>query len=57
MNLSAIYHQAFDAFCYPLDNDNLEITIKTGKDVERVFLHWADPFNGERPRRRIYMEK
>ena len=48
MNLSAIYHQAFDAFCYPLDNDNLEITIKTGKDVERVFLHWADPFNGER---------
>lgn len=46
MNLSAVQHFAFDSFCYPLNNDTLEINIITGKDVERVFIVSGDPFCG-----------
>lgn len=46
MNLAAIQHLAFDNFCYPLDEDNLEINILTGKDVQRIFIVFGDPFSG-----------
>ena len=46
MNLAAVQHFAFDNFCYPLDEDTLEINILTGKDVERVFIVSGDPFAG-----------
>lgn len=46
MNLAAIQHYAFDNFCYPLDEDTLEINILTGKDVEHIFIVYGDPFAG-----------
>ena len=46
MNLSAVQHFAYDSFCYPLDNDTLEINLITGKDVEKVFIVSGDPFSG-----------
>ncbi|MCR5622058.1 MAG: glycoside hydrolase family 13 protein [Treponema sp.] len=45
MNLAAIEHRAFDNYCYPVDGETLEINLRTGKDVERVFLLWGDPFD------------
>ena len=44
MNLAAVEHFAFDNFCYPLNDDELEINIKTGKDVEKLFIASGDPF-------------
>lgn len=44
MNFSAVEQHAYDNYCYPLDKDTLEINIKTGKDVTRVFIMWGDPF-------------
>ena len=46
MNLAAVQHYAFDNFCYPVDEDTLEINILTGKDVEHVFIVSGDPFAG-----------
>lgn len=46
MNLAAVQHYAFDNFCYPLDEDTLEINILTGKDVEHIFIVYGDPFAG-----------
>lgn len=46
MNLNAIQHQAYNNFCYAVDENQLEISVLTGKDIEKVFLHWADPFRG-----------
>lgn len=45
MNLSAVFHRTGDNFCYPLNSDELEINIKTGKDIESVYLCYADPYN------------
>lgn len=47
MNLAAIFHQSTDNFCYPLDTDRLVINLLTDYDVERVFLHWSDPFDSD----------
>lgn len=44
MNLPAIQHFAFDNFCYQLTDDDLEISINTGKDVDKVFIVAGDPF-------------
>lgn len=46
MNLAAVQHFAFDNFCYPLDEDTLEINILTGKDISKVFIVFGDPFAG-----------
>ena len=45
MNIAAIQHRAFDNFCYPLNEDELEISLLTAKDVESVVLVWGDPFS------------
>ena len=44
MNIAAIKHLPYGTFCYPLDEDYLEINIVTGKDVDKVFLTYGDPF-------------
>ena len=36
MEFNAVYHQASDNYCYPLNEDELIINIKTGYDVKRV---------------------
>lgn len=44
MNFAAVYHRMSDNMCYPLNEDDLIINIKTGYDVKQVFLHYGDPF-------------
>ena len=46
MNLAALQHKAFDNFCYPLDENTLEIKLLTAKDVKKVILVYGDPFSG-----------
>jgi glycosidase len=46
MNLAAIYHRTSDNYCYAINNDELIINIKTGKDVKEVYLVYGDPFTG-----------
>jgi glycosidase len=44
MILSAIYHRMSEQYCYPLDEDNLIINIKTGYDVDKVYIIYGDPY-------------
>lgn len=44
MNLGAISHNSFDNYVYPLDEDRLVINIKTGLDVDKVYIFYGDPF-------------
>ena len=45
IHLDAIEHHAFDNYCYPLDKDNLVINLRSGKEIEKVFILWGDPFD------------
>ena len=40
----AIFHIARDNMCYTLNEDELVIGIKTGKDIKSVEIEWGDPF-------------
>ena len=44
MEFNAVYHQASDNYCYPLNEDELIINIKTGYDVKSVSIILGDPF-------------
>ena len=44
MEFNAVYHQASDNYCYPLNEDELIINIKTGYDVKAVSIILGDPF-------------
>lgn len=44
MEFAAVYHRTSDNMCYCLNQEELIINLKTGYDVERVFLHYGDPF-------------
>lgn len=44
MEFNAVYHQAFDNYCYPINEDELIINIKTGYDVKKVNIILGDPF-------------
>ena len=46
MQFSAIEHRSTDNFCYPLNENELMIGIKTGSDIRRVFIIYGDPFDG-----------
>ena len=46
MQFSAIEHRSTDNFCYPLNENELMIGIKTGSDIRRVFIVYGDPFDG-----------
>ncbi|ABX42711.1 glycoside hydrolase family 13 protein [Lachnoclostridium phytofermentans] len=46
MKFEAIYHRTSDNYCYPLNEEDLIINIKTGHDIERVFIYYGDPFEG-----------
>ncbi len=45
MNLSAIYHRMSEQYCYPIDQDQLVINIKTGYDVDRIYIIYGDPYD------------
>ena len=44
MEFTGIYHKASEQMSYPLDVRELIINLKTGYDVEKVFIHYGDPF-------------
>lgn len=44
MNFAAVYHRTSDNMCYPLNENDLVINLKTDYDVKQVFLHYGDPF-------------
>ncbi|MBQ9317235.1 MAG: alpha amylase N-terminal ig-like domain-containing protein, partial [Atopobiaceae bacterium] len=44
INRIAIYHRMSEQYCYCLDNDHLIINIKTGYDVDKVFIIYGDPY-------------
>ena len=44
MDFNAVYHRASDNYCYPLDEEQLVINIRTGYDVKYVNLIQGDPF-------------
>lgn len=46
MNFGAIIHRTSDNFCYPLDKDTIQISLKTGYDIEKVNIIYGDPFLG-----------
>ena len=46
MKLDAIYHRTTDNYCYQLNDEELNINIKTGKDIDKVSIIYGDPFDG-----------
>ena len=44
MNFAAVFHRAQAPYSYALNPDELVLRLQTGPEVERVFLHWGDPF-------------
>ena len=45
MNLGAIYHRMSEQYCYCLDEDQLIINLKTGYDVDKVYIIHGDPYS------------
>ena len=45
MNLGAVHHRTSDNYCYPINEYDLIINIKTGYDVEKVYICHGDPFS------------
>ena len=46
MNLAAIDHQARTPMCCALDPETLQITLRTGRDIDTAELIYADPYEG-----------
>lgn len=44
MDYSAIYHRSSEQMSYSFSDEELVINIKTGKDIDRVFLIHGDPY-------------
>ena len=44
MKFEAVYHIASDNYCYMNNNNELIVNLKTGYDVEEVYIHYGDPF-------------
>lgn len=45
MEFTGIYHKTTEQMSYALNENDLIVNIKTGYDVERVFIHYGDPFD------------
>ena len=44
MDFGSIYHRTSDNYCYPLNEYDLIINLKTGYDIKEVYIHYEDPF-------------
>lgn len=44
MEFTGVYHKTSEQMSYPLNEQELVVNLKTGYDVERVFIHYGDPF-------------
>ncbi len=47
MDFTGVYHKASEQMCYPLNEDELIVNLKTGYDVKRVFIYYGDPLKRE----------
>lgn len=65
MDFTGVYHKASEQMCYPLNEDELIVNLKTGYDVKRVFIYYGDPFeagilaeksSGRKKRRDLFQE-
>lgn len=45
INKAAIYHRSTDQYCYPLNTDEVQIRLQTGKEVTKVSIVSGDPFS------------
>ena len=45
MDFAAVHHHAFDNDCYVYGDDELVISLTTGKDVRHAVIIWGDPFS------------
>ena len=48
MDLGKIYHRTTGNYCYPLNEEELVIHIRTGYDVDKVYLRYGDPFDQDK---------
>lgn len=44
MNFASVFHQTSQQMCYPLNENELMINLKTGYDVDGVYLCFNDPY-------------
>ncbi|MBO6214815.1 MAG: alpha amylase N-terminal ig-like domain-containing protein, partial [Lachnospiraceae bacterium] len=44
MELGSIYHRMAEQYCYPLNDNELILNIKTGYDVDHIYLYQGDPY-------------
>lgn len=45
MEFAGIYHKTSEQMSYALNENELIVNLKTGYDVERVFIYYGDPFD------------
>ncbi len=45
MNFAAVYHRTADQYAYPLNDDELIINLRTGKEVDHVYMYQGDPYD------------
>lgn len=45
MDFAAVYHRTSEQMSYPLNEEELVINLRTGKDVDLVFLVHGDPYS------------
>lgn len=46
MNTSAFTHQITSPWCFPVSKTQVQIKLRTGKDITQVFLTYGDPHQG-----------
>lgn len=44
MNFAGVFHEATAPYSYAVNAEELVLRLQTDLQVERVFLHWGDPF-------------
>lgn len=44
MEFQAVYHKTSEQMSYALNENDLAVNLKTGYDVEKVYIHYGDPF-------------
>lgn len=45
MELGAVRHRTSEQYCYPLNQEELIVNLKTGYDVAKVFIYHGDPYS------------
>ncbi len=45
MEKAAVYHRTSEQMAYAFSEDELVINLRTGKDIDKVFIHYGDPYN------------